>query len=115
MQMEKSAAVPVSADTAKTAIAIARWSEAQALRALSGECGESPTERAAKQILEKLRKIGEAEVTRSELTRSLRALQGSEFDEPLELLEAMRCVEIEMKPSAKGRGRQIIRVNPYLL
>lgn len=112
---EKGSSVKVSAETARAAVAIAKWSEAQALRALSGEGGESPTVRAAKLILDKLRKLGKPEVTRSELTSSLRALQGSEFDEPLELLESMRCVEIETIPGTKGRARQLIRINPYYL
>lgn len=102
--------------TAKSAIAIARWSEAQAVRALSGEGGEDSTTRAAKLILHKLKRMGEPIVSRSEITSRVRTLRGSELDAPLELLEAKRHIKIEMtKSEGRGRAGQMIKVNPNSL
>ena len=112
---EKFVSEKVCADTAKTAVAIAQWSELQALRALSGEGGENSTVRDAKTILSKLKRLGKAEISRSELTSCLRCLHASEFDAPLELLESMHHVEIENVSSTRGRTRQIIRINPNSL
>lgn len=114
---ERFSSEPVDEKTAKFAISIARWSEHQAIRALSGEGSDSEAVQEAKQILERLKRLGKEEVTRSELTNAFRKVRASDMDLPLELLESRKYIKIDEVSSGKqgGRTKQIIKVNPFIL
>lgn len=111
---EKAFTKSIDVDTARSAIAVARWCEAQAAAALIGSESEAVTE--AKGIVEKLKRLGKSEVTRSELINSFRNMHAGDLALVLELLESRKYIKInEIATGKKGRTKQIIKVNPLLL
>lgn len=112
---EHTAAEPISGQTAMYATRLSIWCEEQACRALSGEVVDSDTVKNAKIILEKLKGLKQAEITRSELIASLRKMSANEIIEPLELLESMNFIKLVTTSGQKGRPKQTITVNPLII
>ena len=106
----------IDAQTVVWAQELALWSEKHALCALSGEGSESDTVRNAKLILEKLRKLGVDEITKSELlSKKLSRLSAKELFYPLELLENLNYIKVtEKKQDGTGRPKVTIKINPNI-
>ena len=107
--------IPMSGETAFTALEFCRWSEQQAFYALSGEGVESETVRNAKMILDKLKKLEVDEITKSELlSRKITRLSAQELSEPLTLLESLNYIRIIEEHSTRGKPKTRIQVNPTI-
>ncbi len=114
---EKFAGQSIDTETAKAAISIAQWSEAHAVKALSGDGVEGEITQTAKQIIEKLKKIGKETVSRSELINAMRGSHRiNDLVLPLELLEDMKYIRLtDVSSGSKGgRTKQNIEVNPQV-
>lgn len=100
--------------TAQKAVGISVWAENHACRAF-GEVSdaEDETTKNAKYILSKLKKVNEEKIPKSELLRMCRSVNATECDEPLELLEDMKYIKIEViKNGERGRPKEYIKINP---
>lgn len=105
----------LTGQTAMNSIAVAMWAENHALNALSGSASEPQEVRNAKYILKKLQKSDKDILSKSELLRLCRTLRAYEFDEPLELLEDMKCIRIEIvKNSEHSKPKERIKINPLI-
>lgn len=101
--------------TAMNSIAVAMWAENHALNALSGSASEPQEVRNAKYILNKLKKSEKDLISKSELLRLCRTLRAFEFDAPLELLEDMNCIRIEIiRNGERGKPKERIKINPLI-
>ena len=105
----------LTGQTAMNSIAIAMWAENHALNALSGSASEPQEVRNAKYILNKLKKSEKSLVSKSELLRLCQTLRAFEFEAPLELLEDMNCIRIEIiKNGERGKPKERIKINPLI-
>ncbi|MCM1506385.1 MAG: hypothetical protein NC177_04520, partial [Ruminococcus flavefaciens] len=69
----------------------------------------------AKYILKKLKKSDKNILSKSDLLRLCRTLRAYEFDVPLEILEDMNCIKIEIiKNSERGKPKEVIKINPLI-
>ena len=105
----------LTGQTAMNSIAVAMWAENHALNALSGSASEPQEVRNAKYILNKLKKSEKDLISKSELLRLCRTLRAFEFDAPLELLEDMNCIRIEIiRNGERGKPKERIKINPLI-
>lgn len=103
----------LTGQTAINSISIAKWTESQALNALSGNV--EPTEKNAKYILKKLQRSEKSIISKSELLRLCQTLRAYEFDEPLEILEDMNCIKLEIiRNGERGKPKERIKINPFI-
>lgn len=101
--------------TAINAISIAMWAENHALNALSGSASEPQEIRNAQYILNKLKKSEKELISKGELLRLCRTLKAFEFDAPLEILEDMNCIRIEIiRNGERGKPKERIKINPLI-
>lgn len=107
---------PLSGENAFSALNFCRWSEDQAIHALTGGGAESETVRNAKMILEKLKEKELNEITKGELlTKKITRLSSQEMQEPLELLSDLNYIKlVELKNGQRGKPKVIIKVNPNI-
>lgn len=105
----------LTGDTAMKSIEVAMWTENHALNALSGSASEPQEIRNAKYILNKLKKSEKELISKSELLRLCQILKAFEFDEPLEILEDMNCIRIEIiRNGERGKPKERIKINPLI-
>ena len=105
----------LSGQTAMNSIAIAMWAENQALNALSGSASEPQEVRNAKYIIKKLQKSDKDILSKYELLRLCRTLRAYEFEAPLDLLEDMNCIRIEIiRNGERGKPKERIKINPLI-
>ncbi|MDE7104786.1 MAG: DUF3987 domain-containing protein [Ruminococcus sp.] len=105
----------LTGQTAMNSIEIAMWTENQALNALYGSASEPQEIKNAKYILNKLKRSEKSLVSKSELLRLCQTLRAFEFDAPLELLEDMNCIRIEIiKNGERGKPKERIKINPLI-
>ncbi len=105
----------LSGQTAMNSIAIAMWAENQALNALSGSASEPQEVKNAKHILNKLKKSDKDIISKHELLILCRPLKSAECDEPLDLLEDMNCIRIEIiRNGERGKPKERIKINPLI-
>ena len=96
-------------------IEIAMWAENQALNALSGSASEPQEVRNAKYIIKKLQKSDKDILSKYELLRLCRTLRAYEFEAPLDLLEDMNCIRIEIiRNGERGKPKERIKINPLI-
>lgn len=112
---EHSPTEQLTGQTAMKSIEIAMWAENQALNALSGSASEPQEVKNAKYILNKLKKSEKSLVSKSELLRLCQTLRAFEFDAPLEILEDMNCIRIEIiRNGERGKPKERIKINPII-
>ncbi|MDE6671701.1 MAG: DUF3987 domain-containing protein [Ruminococcus sp.] len=105
----------LTGQTAINSIAIATWAENHALNTLSGTASEPTEIKNAKYILKKLQKSNKNILSKSELLRLCRILRAYEFDAPLEILEDMNCIRIEIiRNGERGKPKERIKINPLI-
>ena len=105
----------LTGQTAMNSIAIATWAENHALNALSGTASEPTEIKNAKYILKKLQKSEKDTLSKRELLRLCRTLRAYEFDAPLEILEDMNCIRIEIiRNGERGKPKERIKINPFI-
>lgn len=105
----------LTGQTAMNSISIATWAENHALNALSGTASEPAEIKNAKYILKKLKKSEKDIISKSELLRFCRTLRAYEFDAPLEVLEDMNCIRIEIiRNGERGKPKERIKINPLI-
>lgn len=101
--------------TAINAISIAMWTENHALNALMSGATAPIEIQNAKYIFKKLQKSDKETLTKSELLRLCRTLRAFEFDAPLEILEDMNCIRIEIiRNGERGKPKERIKINPLI-
>lgn len=105
----------LTGSTAINAISIAMWAENHALNALMSGATAPIEIQNAKYIFRKLQKSDKDTLTKSELLRLCRTLRAYEFNEPLEVLEDMKCIRIEIvKNGEHGKPKERIKINPLI-
>ncbi|MDE5771666.1 MAG: DUF3987 domain-containing protein [Ruminococcus sp.] len=105
----------LTGQTAMNSIAIATWAENHALNALSGTASEPTEIKNAKYILKKLQKSEKYVLSKHELLRLCQTLRAYEFDAPLEILEDMNCIRVEViRNGERGKPKERIKINPLI-
>ncbi|MCM1237561.1 MAG: YfjI family protein, partial [Ruminococcus flavefaciens] len=105
----------LAGSTAVNAISIAMWAENHALSALMSGATAPIEIQNAKYIFKKLQKSNKDTLTKSELLRLCQTLRAYEFDAPLEVLEDMKCIRIEVvKNGERGKPKERIKINPLI-
>lgn len=105
----------LTGNTAINAISIAMWAENHALNALMSGATAPIEIQNAKYIFRKLQKSNKDTLTKSELLRLCQTLRAYEFDAPLEVLEDMKCIRIEVvKNGERGKPKERIKINPLI-
>lgn len=105
----------LTGQTAMNAIAIATWAENHALTALSGTSSEPIEIKNAKYILKKLKKSNKNVLSKHEFLVLCRPLLKADCIEPLEILEDMNYIKIEIvRNGERGKPKEVIKVNPLI-
>lgn len=105
----------LAGSTAINAISIAAWAENHALSALMSGATAPIEIQNAKYIFRKLQKSDKDTLTKSELLRLCRILRAYEFDAPLEVLEDMKCIRIEIVRNGEhSKPKERIKINPLI-
>lgn len=112
---EHEATEKLTGQTAQRAVKIAEWAENHALKAMSGTASEPTEIKNAKYILKKLKKSEKIIFSKSELLRFCQTLKAYEFDAPLEILEDMGYIRIEIiRSGERGKPKERIKINPNI-
>ena len=105
----------LTGQTAINSIAIATWAENHALNALSGSASEPTEIKNAKYILKKLKRSEKSTLSKHELLVLCRPLLTADCNEPLEILEDMNCIKIEViRNGERGKPKERIKINPLI-
>ncbi|MDE7137605.1 MAG: DUF3987 domain-containing protein [Ruminococcus sp.] len=105
----------LTGQTAMNSIAIATWAENHALNALSGSASEPTEIKNAKYILQKLKKSDKDTLSKHELLILCRPLKTADCVEPLDILEDMNCIRIEIvRNGERGKPKERIKINPLI-
>lgn len=106
----------LTGQTAMNSIAVATWAENHALNALSGSASEPTEIKNANYILKKLKTSDTDMISKTKLFRLCRTLKkADEFKEPLEILEDMNCIRIEIiRNGERGKPKERIKINPLI-
>ena len=103
----------LTGQTAINSISIAKWTESQALNALSGNV--EPTEKNAKYILKKLQRSEKNILSKHDLLVLCRPLTSADCSESLNLLEDMNILKREKAFRANGGNpKETIKINPLI-
>lgn len=112
---EHEATDQINGQTALNAVSIAIWTENHALKALSAEMLNTEEKRNAAYILSRIKALDKLELSKREIKRLCKAIkEDQKFDEPLELLEDMKCIkQIQTIPN-NGRPSIKYKINPLI-
>lgn len=106
----------ISGQTALNAVCIAMWTENHALKALSAEMLNTEEKRNAAYILSRIKSVDKLELSKREIKRLCQAIkEDQKFDEPLELLEDMKCIKQTQSSSNNGRPSIKYKINPLIM
>lgn len=123
---EHSASELLSGETAQTAINISIWSENERFKGFNEDYSDTPDEKNAKYILNRIihtykrqaQSSPDTSITTTyrEMIQLCRAIHDSrDFETAVELLEDMKCLKVEeVKTKGKGRPKRQIIINPLL-
>ncbi|MDE5855362.1 MAG: DUF3987 domain-containing protein, partial [Ruminococcus sp.] len=105
----------LTGQTAMNSISIAMWAENNALNALLSGASAPIEIQNAKYIFKKLQKSDKDVLSKYELLRLCRTLKAYEFEAPLDLLEDMNCIRIEIiRNGERGKPKERIKINPLI-
>lgn len=105
----------LTGQTAINSISIAKWTESQALNALSGSASEPTEIKNAKYILKKLQRSEKNILSKHDLLVLCRPLTSADCSESLNLLEDMNILKREKAFRANGGNpKETIKINPLI-
>lgn len=85
------------------------------MNALSGSASELTEIKNAKYILKKLQKSTKDTLSKHELLILCRPLLTADCTEPLDILEDMNCIRVEViRNGERGKPKERIKINPHI-